>query len=281
MDRSYSKAMTHGGKFHADDVFSSALLYILFPGIEITRGYVVPADFDGIVFDIGGGMFDHHQNNVPVRENGVPYAAFGLLWREFGNSLLGEDAAKNFDESFIQPLDLDDNTGCGCQLASVISAFNPNWDSADTFDQCFERAVDMAKEILANQFDTILSRQSAMEYVQNAYNSAEDKRIIFLPKFAPWKEFLSETEAQFVIFPSLRGGFNVQVVPSSETKEAKCLFPAAWAGEPSWDLPRISGVPSMSFCHNGRFLITVSKLDDAYLACQIAMRSSLHRTPAV
>jgi len=281
MNRTYTKAITHGGKFHADDVFSSALLYILFPGIEITRGYIIPTDFDGIVFDIGNGRFDHHQTNAPVRENGVPYAAFGLLWREFGESLLGDDAAKKFDESFVQPIDLDDNTGCGCQLASVISSFNPNWDSSETFDQCFERAVDMAKVILEHQFDTILSRKHAADYVREAYNNSEDKRIVFLPKFAPWKESLAGLETKFVIFPSLRGGFNVQAVPDTQTRQPKCLFPAAWAGEPSWDLPRISGVPSMSFCHNGRFLVTVSKIEDAYLACQIAMRSSLHRTPAV
>lgn len=280
MNTMYHCAMTHGGKFHADDVFSSALLRILFPGIEITRGYMVPSGFDGIVFDIGGGMFDHHQSGAPIRENGVPYAAFGLLWREFGPSLVGEEAAQRFDEAFVQPLDLDDNTGCGCPLALAISAFNPCWDSTGSFDQCFEKAVGMAEEMLRQQFESILSRQRAEGYVRDAYDSAEDKRIVFLPKFAPWKDVLKGTEAMFVIFPSLRGGFNVQVVPL-EDGEAKCPFPAAWAGEPSWDLPRISGVPSMSFCHNGRFLITVSRVEDAYLACQIAMRSSIRRTSAV
>lgn len=77
-------AMTHGGKFHADDVFSAALLRLLRPDIRIHRGFQVPEAFEGLVFDIGLGPFDHHQQDAPVRENGVPYAAFGLLWREFG-----------------------------------------------------------------------------------------------------------------------------------------------------------------------------------------------------
>ena len=46
-------AFTHGGKFHADDVFSSALLLYINPEISITRGNSVPDDFIGIVFDIG------------------------------------------------------------------------------------------------------------------------------------------------------------------------------------------------------------------------------------
>ena len=79
--RKDAKAFTHGGKFHADDVFSAALLLYLNPEITITRGNKVPEDYDGIVFDIGRGEFDHHQKDSRVRENGVPYAAFGLLLR--------------------------------------------------------------------------------------------------------------------------------------------------------------------------------------------------------
>lgn len=48
-----AKAFTHGGKFHADDIFSSALLLYLNPEIQITRGNQVPEEYDGIVFDIG------------------------------------------------------------------------------------------------------------------------------------------------------------------------------------------------------------------------------------
>ena len=100
-----AKAFTHSGKFHADDVFSYALLLYLNPAITITRGNKVPKDFDGIVFDIGRGKYDHHQKDSRIRENGIPYAAFGLLWEELGKEILGEELAAKFDESFIQPLD--------------------------------------------------------------------------------------------------------------------------------------------------------------------------------
>ena len=46
-------AFTHGGKFHADDVFSAALLLHFNPKLTIQRGNRVPEDFGGIVFDIG------------------------------------------------------------------------------------------------------------------------------------------------------------------------------------------------------------------------------------
>ena len=63
-------AFTHGGKFHADDVFSSALLLYINPEISITRGNSVPDDFTGIVFDIGRGEFDHHQKRSEERRVG-------------------------------------------------------------------------------------------------------------------------------------------------------------------------------------------------------------------
>ena len=71
----------------------------------------MPDDFTGIVFDIGRGEFDHHQKDSRIRENGVPYAAFGLLWEAVGADILGEELAVKFDESFVQPLDNNDNTG--------------------------------------------------------------------------------------------------------------------------------------------------------------------------
>ena len=75
------QAFTHGAKFHSDDVFATAFLRLIKPEIQVTRGFEVPADFDGIVYDIGRGRFDHHQEDKEYRENGCPYAAFGLLWR--------------------------------------------------------------------------------------------------------------------------------------------------------------------------------------------------------
>ena len=120
-----AKAFTHGGKFHADDVFSSALLLYINPEIVISRGNKVPEEFDGIVFDIGRGRYDHHQKDSRVRENGVPYAAFGLLWEVLGKEILGEELAEKFDEAFVQPLDNNDNTGEKNELATLIVGVEP------------------------------------------------------------------------------------------------------------------------------------------------------------
>ena len=153
IQRKDAAAFTHGGKFHADDVFSAALLLYLNPEIVITRGNRVPENFAGIVFDIGRGRYDHHQKDSRVRENGVPYAAFGLLWEELGGAILGEELAAEFDEAFVQPLDNNDNTGEKNELATLIGNFNPAWDAQGGSDAAFFQAVSVAGMILENKFE--------------------------------------------------------------------------------------------------------------------------------
>lgn len=262
------KAMTHGGKFHADDVFSAALLKIIYPGIQIQRVFVVPEEFDGIVFDIGRGPFDHHQEDAEVRENGVPYAAFGLLWRKYGPLLVGKEEAVHFDEGFIQPLDADDNTGCGNQLASAISSFNPVWDSSENPDDCFARAVEFAIVILENKMERMRSMVRAIKIVQTALNKTEGK-VVVLPQFAPWKTVLVPSKAEFVVYPSQRGGYSAQGVPKAmDTNELKHPFPVEWYGKPPEELQRISGIPTLNFCHKSGFLISADTLEDILQACR-------------
>lgn len=266
-------AITHGGKFHADDVFSSALLKILNPKIQIERVFELPKDVRGLAFDIGGGMFDHHQAGAPVRENGVPYAAFGLLWREWGETLVGREEAARFDEHFIQPLDLDDNTGCGNTLAGIIANFNPSWDSDELPDDCFLEAVEFAAVILRKKFEGIWSIQRARKEVEEALAKMQD-RIVTLDRFAPWKTVLSSSDAVFVVYPSQRGGYSAQGIPMSDsTNQLKCPFPADWAGQPAQELAKISGIESLRFCHNNRFLIASSTKEDAIAACKAAMKA--------
>ncbi len=275
-------ALTHGGKFHADDVFSAALLKLVRPDITIRRVFEVPEDFGGLVFDIGRGKFDHHQENAEVRENGVPYAAFGLLWRELGTRVLlpgcgPEDAAAEaarFDERFIQPLDADDNTGCGNQLAGAVGSFNPAWDSDRSPDDCFAEAVDFADVVLRKQIKGIFSAHRARFLVEAALAEERD-RVVVLPRFAPWKAVLVPSDAEFVVYPSRRGGFDAQVVPQSlDGEAAKCDFPPEWAGKEDGELQKISGLKTLRFCHKGRFLVAAGTREDAVEACRLAMRSA-------
>lgn len=280
MTEQVTKAFTHGGKFHADDVFSAALLQYLYPEIQIERGYEVPDDYDGIVFDIGFGEFDHHQENKKVRENGIAYAAFGLLWERFGASILGEEEAKRFDEKFIQPLDFNDNTGEYHEVASIIGLFNPAWDSDENCDDAFRQAVEFASKILNMKFQKVFSILRAKEIVEVAVQKQQDG-IMVMEIGAPWKQFVAHTDIEFVVTPSLRGGFNAQGVDTDgEERQLKCPFPECLRGKTSEELVEITGIPTLHFCHNSGFLAATKTKEDAIAVCKFAkkMQTKLQET---
>lgn len=282
-----AKAFTHSGKFHADDVFSSALLLYLNPQITITRGNRVPEEYDGIVFDIGRGQYDHHQRDSRVRENGVPYAAFGLLWEELGSGILGETLAQRFDEEFVQPLDNNDNTGEKNELASLIGNFNPVWDETEAADGVTEeerdrglsvgflRAVQVAGMVLENKFARYRADARADEKINQVLAMQEtqggDARILVLPEFVPCQKRLKETDTAFVIFPSNRGGYCIQPQKKPDSMNYKCSFPKQWLGLENEELQKATGLASAGFCHKGGFLMTVGDEADAIRACKISL----------
>ena len=267
-----AKAFTHGGKFHADDVFSSALLLYINPEIVISRGNKVPEDFDGIVFEIGRGRYDHHQKDSRVRENGVPYAAFGLLWEVLGKEILGEELAEKMDESFIQPLDINDNTGEKNELATLIGNFNPPWDAKGGSDEAFFQAVSVAGMILENKFERYRGNARADQRVEQVLEEHNPKdRILVLPEFIPCQKALAETEIAFVIFPSNRGGYCIQPQKREYSMNYKCSFPSQWLGLEGEELVKETGLSSAVFCHKGGFLMTVGELEDAKAACKKAL----------
>lgn len=264
------RGFTHAGKFHADDVFSAALLTILNPDIKIERGFQVPEDFDGIVFDIVFGEFDHHQQDRPIRDNKVPYAAFGLLWRKYGSMLVGEEEAKRFDEKFIQSLDMNDNTGSDNSIADIISVFNPPWDYAVSSDSAFQEAKELAYKILVKEMEHIKSINRAEALVTKALTKSEDG-ILVLPRSAPWKKFVKEKNIDFVVCPSNRGGYSAQAVPREDKpNELKIPFPEEWRGVDRENIGKVSGVETLQFCHNSGFLISALTQEDVIKACKLA-----------
>lgn len=263
----FTEGFTHGGVFHADDVFSAALLRILNPNIKIARGFKVPDDYTGIVFDVGGGEFDHHAEPRATRENGVPYAAFGKLWAVYGPQLVGEAEAKQLDESFIQPLDATDNGGATNPLSIAISAMNPLWDAPqETQDVCFASAVELAMGILRRMLQSAKSRNAAAEVADAAI--VQDGQIAVLDSFAPVMNRLVGSGKAFLVFPSNRGGWNAQVVPVAvNSREPVLPFPKEWWGASKENLP-----DGVTFCHASGFLLAAGTREAAIAACKEAIK---------
>lgn len=259
--RNMKAALTHSGKFHADDVFGAAFLQIVNPRLEIIRNNNVPYEFYGLVFDIGMGEFDHHMANNECRSNGHPYASFGKLWRAFAKDLYGEYIYESIDRILIEDLDLSDNTGSYNALAIAIDVFN-NKDVNNNDNNFFE-AMKFAKKILENMISKTKLHEIDILKVKKYYEDAVDKRIIVLNEPLFYKDYLPYTEAMFVVYPSNRGGFAAQgVTKDSYTNELKKEFPLEWVN----NLPNY-----LRFCHTSRFLVA----SDTFEGIMYAVREAL------
>ena len=121
-----TNAITHSGIFHADEVMGTVLLSKILPEVKVCRTFKVPEDVaeDVIVYDIGGGIYDHHQRGFnEARENGIKFSSFGLLWRKFGMQLLSNNENAElvfeiFDKSFVTGIDAVDV--CLCLIEHLV-----------------------------------------------------------------------------------------------------------------------------------------------------------------
>ena len=288
-----ANAITHGGIFHADEVFATVLLGKIFPELNVCRTFRAPeiVSEDVIVYDIGGGVYDHHQRDFnQCRENGVKFSSFGLLWRKFGRQLLtdvenAELVFELFDKSFVTGIDAFDNgqverSNTGAQIMSVsevISAFNPNWDEKSNADECFIKAVQFAETIFENALADAISNAKAKNGVEKAIESSENGMMI-LDEFMPWQEYIFDSQNEkakhilYVVFPSLRGGYNVNAVPDAPGSfgQRKSL-PEKWAGLNGQELAEVSGVKTANFCHPKRFICGADTLEDAIMLATYAI----------
>jgi uncharacterized UPF0160 family protein len=284
--------MTHDGVFHSDDVFAAATLRLSDPDISIVRtrnpemiGAANIAFDVGECYDLERGRYDHHQKGgAGQRENGIPYASFGLIWQEYGVSVCGDGAvAAEIDRTLVQFIDAGDN---GIDLAKptrddvrvynvahAISSFNPGWDEDVNVDEQFALAVEFATQILQRCIVRARGTLAAHDIVTQAITDADDPRIVVLPRFCPWQEALipASAEALFVIYESF-GSWRVQAVPEAiGTFASRQLLPEAWGGLDGEALQAVTGVADATFCHKGRFIAGATNQEAVLTLARLAV----------
>lgn len=275
------RAVTHDGIFHADDVFAAATLLTAHGGnvrIHRTREPARVAAAD-LAFDVGGGAYDHHQpGGNGQRPNGIPYASFGLVWRDYGTRAVRQalpsghaldddqaaEVAAEVDRLLVQPVDAADNgvslhTGepafdgvRGVTVSTVISWMNPQ---GDVDARAWWSAVDMARTILGRAVAVAAATVGGRRVLRDAIAAAAGAPVVVLPRFIPdWQQSLCATDAQYVVYPSA-GTWRVQGVPAAYGRpEVRRPLPAAWAGLDGAELAALTGVADATFAHRGRFI---------------------------
>jgi uncharacterized UPF0160 family protein len=290
------KIVTHNGSFHADDVFAVATLLRLYPDATVVRTRdkekIQEADIVvdvGHVHDVGVNRFDHHQpGGAGVRDNGIPYAAFGLVWKEYGEKVSKDRSiAGLIEETLVMPIDAVDN-GVDIStplyprikefnISGVISSFLPESDYISP-DVAFFSALDFAQGVLDRE-------------IKNAQTELEDKRelvtiakknqsgFLVLDRFMRGKDVLIDFPGiLYVVYPGRETWGDTRwyvkgVKKNFGSMEMKKLLPQSWAGKDNQELASISGVQDASFCHKGRHLAAAFSKEGAVKLAEIALNA--------
>ena len=288
----FKSGITRSGVFHADEVFATAFIRKLNPDFIVTRTFKVPAEVpEGtLIYDIGGGQYDHHQKGGNgARENGIPYASFGLLWREFGKLVvLNDEVWKMVDRDLVSVVDgfdngyvkVESNLPAGVlPVNTLISRFNPTWDSDASSDERFEEAVKFAATILDNTIKNCTAKWGAKEIVDKAIAASIEVRsgkVVYLPDAIPWQEHLLGNEQAdgilYVVYQTRRNDYACQVVPDKlGLFGMRKPLPESWRGAPKEKLREITGVEDAEFCHTTGFMCTALSLHGASALAELAV----------
>lgn len=291
--------ITHSGRFHADDVFATVILYLAFNGnVSLLRTNNPPTriPFPNTVYDVGYEQgytrYDHHQRGGNgFRRNGIPYAAAGLIWRTFGTYVLTNygipeehinNVWKQLDNIVIQPIDAWDNghqlvQSSEFSISRIIADFNPTFLETKTSNQCFDEAFEYAKNVFIREIEKAKARVFATSLVEEAIENSQN-RIMLLDKCVPWEGIVLRSESQkakdllYVISPSNRatGYVVIAVKKTTEIPEPRKPFPEAWGGLSSKTLQALTGIDTIHFCHTGGFIAGTTTLEDAKKLAEIA-----------
>lgn len=297
MQKKFKRIGTHDGRFHADEVMATAILMEIYD-IELirTRDSAVLDKLD-IVYDVGGGEFDHHGVEKTYREDGIPFAATGLIWKNFGKQVIilkdsglseGEiDLIYQYiDRNLIEGMDALDN-GIWIDkteiplmnVSSIISDFNPSWKSDDDENEAFNGAVQIASKILNNFLNHKLSVLKAKECVEQAFKKRKTKELLVLNKYCPYSGVLRDLdksdEVLYVVYPR-KDSYAIQTV-RKEGREDKKKLPEAWAGKRDEELAAVTGVKDAVFCHTGRFIAVAGSQEGIMKMARLAIEEPEER----
>ena len=294
--------VTHNGTFHADDVFAVAT-FLLANNIdndwqvvrsrdeEVIKNADAVIDVGG-VYDIATLRFDHHQmGGAGVRANGIPFASFGLVWNVFGDMITMDKWIKDeVENKLVLSIDANDNgvklsqnnipDVFAYEISTLVADFNSTWkEEAESDDhasklqyESFMYLVGIATKLITRIITRARDKYEAKSFVIDAYNNAQDKRLIVLDNFYPWQDVLINLpEPLFVVYPSA-DKWNLKTVNKEKGSfESRKDLPLAWAGKRDQELADVTGVLDASFCHNALFIATAKSKEGILALAKIAL----------
>ncbi|MHB1316581.1 MAG: MYG1 family protein [Minisyncoccota bacterium] len=289
--------VTHSGQFHADDIFAVATLKLMLEDkfelkVIRSRDPEIIKDADYVV-DVGGvhdeekNRFDHHQvGGGGVRENGVPYASFGLVWKKYGTELSGNtEFSSKIEQKLVTPIDAYDN---GITIGNmifpgieyytiddIVKAFKVTWkENENELDSRFEFLVTLAKQLIVREIKKLKDKKESIVFIMEAYQQSYDERLLNLTKYYPYNSCIdSMPNVLLVTYPDTSGeNWCLQAVNvEGEKFTSKILLPMEWSAKRDRELELVTGVPGSIFCHKDRFFAVAKTQEGIIKLAELAL----------
>lgn len=299
--------VTHSGGFHADELLSSVVLTRLYPDARLVRTrdaeQITPAA-DRVIYDVGReydadrAIFDHHQKDAPLRDDGQPLSSFGLVWRHYGRDYLRalavpdlhvEEIHASFDAGFVLPVDLVDNGALSPSVAGALSdltlpvlleSLKPVFDDTtpDADDRAFDRALTVARAFVEASIARKAAKRRAEGMVADAIARAGAGRVLELPMGMPFRSAVVKAGADHLLFVVNPRDSDWTLGGIRATEDGFALradLPKSWAGLTDAALEAASGVKGAKFCHNGRFIAVADSREAILQMAELAVREAL------
>lgn len=281
-------AVTHNGKFHADEVVATAVLDKVYANrgqqLEVIRSRdPLAMSSADIVYDVGGEYdhtsrrYDHHQLGALKRENGLTRSALGLIWLHYGVEYCegNERAARRIDDMLVRGIDardngelkvLDDVEALDYGISQTIEQLNPILERGETYDAQFVKAVARAAEILSRLHDKVVVELETEDVIAEARARSDDARYAVMDRqVAPPDSLAAWDGFEYLVFPE--GTNDTWQVYAMQTLDnpfmSKRPFPEEWAGLRDEQLAELTGVADAIFCHTKRFLVVAKSREGA------------------
>lgn len=296
--------VTHNGTFHMDDVFACAavILWMKKHGMKWniirTRDESIIEKAD-IVFDVGlihdpaRMRFDHHQKGgAGFHKNGIPFAAFGLVWSSLGKDICdGNDFVwEGIEKLLVCEIDASDN-GVNTSTPIYEGVFPygiggyfkmnlPTWKEPEiNKDTLFQKVVSIATEILAREITRLHHTSEAFNILEKDYMESADKRLVItntpfsrgeIQKYIQSDRF---PELVYVVFPDQDYG-RWRVLCGYTQKgifDMKKPLPESWRTLRGEAFQQVSGVATADFCHQSGFFASADSREGAIELAQKAL----------
>lgn len=270
---------THNGEFHADDLLATAALMHALKPYHFDVRIVRSRDVDyltnqcNLIYDVGGGKYDHHDRCKVLYPNGIPMAACGKILNDL---VTDADILEGLRVRLFYAVEAHDNgyttpDFIESSKLSFVTSFNPTWrepnDNKAMFRR-FMRVLPIVQNVYERTIETVSADIVARDFILQNATTILDGRFLILDRYCPFYEYArTHQELLGAVYPRDHQ-WAIRMSPTFRERYAtRASFPESWRGLSREELQKVSGISDAQFCHSAGFIATFSTRAGACAAC--------------